>query len=125
MTAHCSVLIVVSRERLDAYLVQPDGRAQIVKQTDFLHDGQTSVPLLDWAAGDAVSCGKVAQMIEGILGRYGHGGWALGCPESVGAQLMGHVSTEAQQALVSQRFAEVTDVDADNVIEWFTYEELP
>lgn len=120
MTDHPSILIVVSHERLDAYLVQADGRPQIVKQTDFIHDCQTGVPLVEWGSGDAASCGKVAQMIEDILGQYGNGKWALACPESFGGELYRHLSTEAQQELAQQRLAEVVDVDIANVVQWFS-----
>ena len=120
------LLIVTDYHTLAAYLIQPDGRAQILKQIDFEHDSQTSVPMVEWTSEDrAEGFVQVGETIDELLCRYQPPAWGLACPQEFGERLLDRLPEPCRQSLALLRMDEVQEVDIANVTEWFQAAQPP
>ena len=114
-----TVLIVTNHRQLYAYLVQPDGRCQVLEHIDFEHDGQTGVALIDWT-NDATCYRQLGADIANILGRYHADSWGLACPPSMAEYLVPCLNSPSRESLAVVRPMEVDDVNVSNVAAVFT-----
>ena len=120
------LLIVTDYLTLAAYLVQPDGRAQILKQIDFEHDSQTSVPMVEWTSEDrAKGFVQVGETIDELLCRYQPPAWGLACPHEFGERLLARLPQPCRQSLALLRLEDVKNVDIANVTLWFKAAQPP
>jgi hypothetical protein len=112
------ILIVAGYHHLTAYLVLPDGLPEIVDQTDYQNDGQTSAPVVGWEDGrDGYQ--DIADRISGILWRYPHISWGLACPPPLAGKITSLLPEDQRGCLEILRQTEVERIDVSNVAKVF------
>ena len=111
---HPSVLIVTDYNGLCAYLLLPDGVAEILNHIDFHHDCPTNVPLVGWSAEDEGYC-MLAGQIEEILARYEPEGWGLACPRRMLDPLLERIGPAHLRTLVIEKGMDVCGITVSNV----------
>ncbi len=111
--------MTISYRELYAYMVQPDGRALVLEHIDFEHDGQTTVPLVDWR--DVQTCYRgLAGKISSILDRYRPESWGLATPKQIAEPLIAAMPRVHRDLLITVRMMDVTGITVANVTMTFT-----
>lgn len=112
------IIIVAGYKNLSAYLVLPDGLPEIVDQTDYENDGQTSAPVVGWEDGrDGYQ--DIAARISSLLARYPHQTWGFACPPAMASKVTPLLTQEDQASLGVLRQTEVESIDVSNVAQVF------
>lgn len=110
-----NLLIVTNYRALFAYLVQPDGRPQVIERIEFQSEGQTGVPVVSWRGGEE-SYAALAEKISAILSRYHPKSWGLACPVKLCEKLTEVLPVNHKETLAIKRTMNVEDVRISNVL---------
>lgn len=117
------LLIVTDQQRLFAYMVNPDGHAQVLEHVDFRCDGPTSVPLIEWSSNR--NCyGLLADRIVAILKRYRPKAWGLACPDGMMESLGNFIPFEIRDRLAALRSSDDMELTVANVVRAFGHQLL-
>lgn len=114
-----SIVLTLRTQHLLAYMLYPDGNAELVARVEFQCDSQTNCPLIDWTGLGGDPYQSMSKIIQKILTRYHPEGWNLFVRSNQWPKIREHLAPEHLQTLIGCVEDDLMDINISNVAEYF------
>ena len=112
------IAIVIGSESFFAYMICPDGCAELVERINFRSDNQLNASLVRWE-NEHICYQAITGMIQHVLEQYRPDSWGLACLAEQWAKIQNFLPRRHSERMASCVETDAAEVNIANVAEHF------